>query len=47
MPTPDAADEQLEDAGGPPGTGGGYFFSFSLPGLELEQRWQASDGVVL
>jgi broad specificity phosphatase PhoE len=34
-------------AGSPPGTGGGHFFSFSLPGLELEQPWQAIDSVVL
>jgi broad specificity phosphatase PhoE len=30
---------------GPPGTGGGHFFSFSLPGLELEQPWQAIDRI--
>jgi broad specificity phosphatase PhoE len=36
-------DQPLPPAGSPPGTGGGYFFSFSLPSLELEQRWQAID----
>jgi broad specificity phosphatase PhoE len=42
-----AFDQPLPPAGSPPGTGGGYFFSFSLPGLEIEQRWQAIDGVAL
>lgn len=42
-----AFDQPLPPAGSPPGTGGGYFFSFSLPGLEIEQRWQAIDGPVL
>jgi len=36
-------DQPLPPAGSPPGTGGGYFFSFSLPGLEIEQGWQAID----
>lgn len=36
----------LPPVGSPPGTGGGYFFSFSLPGLELEQSWQAIDGAM-
>jgi len=40
-----AFDPPEPPAGGPPGSGGGYFFSFSLPGLELEQSWQAIDGV--
>ena len=39
--------QPLPPAGGPPGTGGGHFFSFSLPGLELEQTWQAIDSVLL
>jgi len=39
-------DQPLPPAGSPPGTGGGYFFSFSLPGLEIEQGWQAIDGAV-
>ena len=39
-------DQPLPPAGSPPGTGGGYFFSFSLPGLEIEQRWQAIDAAV-
>jgi broad specificity phosphatase PhoE len=34
-------------AGSPPGAGGGHYFSFSLPGLELEQPWQAIDSVRL
>ena len=38
-----AFDQPMAPAGSPPGSGGGYFFSFSLPGLELEQRWQAID----
>jgi broad specificity phosphatase PhoE len=39
--------QPLPPAGSPPGTGGGHFFSFSLPGLKLEQRWQPIDSVVL
>jgi broad specificity phosphatase PhoE len=42
-----AFDQPLPPAGSPPGSGGGHFFSFSLPGLELEQRWQAIDGASL
>jgi broad specificity phosphatase PhoE len=39
--------QPLPPAGSPPGTGGGHFFNFSLPGLELEQPWQAIDSVAL
>jgi broad specificity phosphatase PhoE len=42
-----AFDQPLPPAGSPPGSGGGHFFSFALPGLELEQRWQAIDGASL
>jgi broad specificity phosphatase PhoE len=40
-------DPPLPPLGSPPGTGGGHFFSFSMPGLEVEQRWQAIDRVVV
>lgn len=39
-----AFDQPSPPAGGPPGSGGGHFFRFSLPGLELEHGWQAIDG---
>jgi broad specificity phosphatase PhoE len=40
-------DQPSPPPGSPPGTGGGHYFSFSLPELELEQRWQAIEGAVV
>jgi hypothetical protein len=36
-------DQPHPPAGSPPGTGGGYYFRFSIPGLELEHGWRAID----
>jgi broad specificity phosphatase PhoE len=36
-------DQPLAPAGSPPGSGGGYYFSFSLPELTLEHGWRAID----
>jgi broad specificity phosphatase PhoE len=38
-------DQPHPPAGGPPGTGGGYYFSFSMPSLALEHGWRAIDAL--
>jgi broad specificity phosphatase PhoE len=37
-------DQPLPPPGSLPGSGGGYYYRFSLPGLELEHGWRAIDG---
>ena len=37
-------DQPRSPAGSPPGSGGGYYFCFSLPELTLEHGWRAIDG---
>jgi broad specificity phosphatase PhoE len=36
-------DQPPAPVGSPAGSGGGYYYRFALPGLELEQSWQAID----